>query len=1202
MTRYPLLPACRVCFALLASLFLAASLSAEENSLADSKPQAKNLKSQLDAPMLFVKRHAYMAPHIYDDYTTFRPGGGIYVLENPVDPPEKHRIRPVIDPTTKETLGLGVYRDAELSWDAKRVLFAFKGKKDGHTSIYEIGIDGTGLRRLSDPGCDCQQPPQENRYGKGHHDITPCYLPDGRIVFTSTRAMALVPCFNSGVDTLHIMDSDGENVRPLSVNNVTEFDPAILDDGRILYGRWEYVDKTALYMQSLWTMLPDGRMEEALFANNLAKPTAVLDARPVPGTNLIVAAFTPHNGQAVGAICMIDMRGGKNDLDAVTNFTPEYPTKMDQGLRRGPSDPWPINKDVVLITDNAKGPGAIQIIDRAGNREVVYSDPTIDCYSPMLVKPRRKPTTVAEHVETDKPGRFLVTDIYRGLTGVQRGEIKRLRIVEETARVSALPPGGRWWNQAFLISWQGAYSVKNVLGTVPVHEDGSAFFEVPPGRAVYFEVLDEKNREIQRMRTFVQAAPGSTRACVGCHEDKKTTTAAAGLPMAMLDEPAKIQPESWGSGFIDYPTMIQPILDKHCVRCHGGKEGFGKGLDFSGGWTWAFNISYETMIKHRMVGYLNCNNSSVHTSEILPPRTVGSGAAPMAEVLIKRHPELSAAELDLMLAWMDTNSNYFGTWDYTQHATCDAIRSMRKPLAAAMEKAGCVECHAKGHIGNDWVNLQTPEFSRVLRAPMAKKKDGLGVAFCRKRKAKTGYRLVDQGVQPPDVRIEGIKLEWDTSGEKHIVFESTDNEHYKAMLEIIRKTRAEALASPRVDMPGAEIIAGQCRMIIPPPVPEGGPALSADIRPDSAVELSWPRTAETIGLMYQLHRGKKADFTPNAGTQLAMTTGGRFTDLLAPAGKQYYALLVASETERSRPTIIEVDVPRPPPAPAATKNISTEELQGQVVLRWKPPEGTGLKFDVSRAEKGTDRFVRLNVEPLRMPEYSDVDLEPGKTYTYTVTSIDRRGRRSDESNRVHAKPLPEVQKPIFAVDFSGEKAPVAKLLDGSTVEGKLHRGAKLADGILELGSTGHATFDHREEFDISTGISVECWAWVEKETAMPVVAVCGSYNGTGWFIQRYRDGWRWHIGRVSCDGGSPAVGRWVHLVGTFKGRRAALYQDGKLVSAVDCEPNLTVGSGPLIIGNLSAGSVGCQLQGRVKDFKIYRRALRPAEIVEHGSR
>ena len=1219
IARKPILAA--ICFSLAAVVAWCSPTTAAETPA--TQPAAeKSLIHLLDAPLLFVKRHAYQSPHIYDEYITWRPGGGIYVIENPADPPEQRRIRAVIDPDTKETLGPGVYRDPEISWDARRVLFAFKGKQHGHTRICEIGIDGTGLRQLTDPDCDCTKQPQENRYGKGHHDVTPCYLPDGRIVFTSTRAMALVPCFNSGVDTLHVMEADGSNIRSISVNNVNEFDPAVLNDGRILYGRWEYVDKTALYMQSLWTVSPDGRMEEALFANNLARPTAVLDARPVPGSRLIVAAFTPHNGQSVGAIVMIDPHKGKNDLSAVTNFTPEYPTEMDQGLKRGPNDPWPLSEDVVLIANNAKGPGVIQLIDRYGHRETVHGEKDIDCYAPMLVKPRRRPTVVSPHAAGTKPGRFLVTDVHQGLEGVEPGTIKRLRIVEETARVSGLPPGGRWWNQAFLVSWQGAYIVKNILGTVPVHEDGSAYFEVPAGRAVYFEALDADGREVQRMRTFVQAAPGATRSCVGCHEDKKAAPLRTGsMPLAMRGDPDTPELESWGSGYVDYPTMVQPVLDRYCVRCHGGNEGIAVGLDFSGGWTWAFNISYETMIKHRLVGYLNCNNGSIHTTKRLKPRTIGSGGAPLAKILLEKYPQVTKADRDLLLAWMDTNSNYYGTWDYTQHATCNAIRSIRDPLSAVMEKAGCTECHAKGHIGNDWVNLQTPEFSRILRAPMPKverkdkdktvsapqnvdhKKfsgrrhgDQLGVSFCRKRKARTGYRLVDQGVQPPDVLRESIQPPWDPADNEHISFASTDNEHYQAMLAIIRKTRSEALASPRVDMPGAEIIAGECRMIVPPPVPEQPPALSAKLRPDASVELSWQRTAETIGLQYELHRGTKAAFTPGPSTQLTITTGGRFADLRAPAGKQFYALLVTSATHRSRPAFTSIDVPSPPPPPDATSDLGARALTGEIVLSWKAPGGSDLRFDVLRGRKGTGRLVRLNAEPLRTPGYSDVDVAPDTTYIYAIRSIDRRGQQSADSNRVEAMPLPEIQEPVFTADFSGEKVPAAKLLDGKTIEGKLHGGATLSDGMLQLGSGGHASFDHLPEFDVSKAISVECRVWIDKETAMPVVVGCGTYNGPGWFIQRYRTGWRWHIGGVSCDGGTSAVGRWVHLVATFKAGRATLYQDGKQVASIECNPNRALYRGPLLVGQFCSPSAGCQLTGRIKDLKIYRRALRAEEV------
>ncbi|MFH1920950.1 MAG: hypothetical protein ABIP48_13860, partial [Planctomycetota bacterium] len=187
--------------------------------------------SLLDAPLLFVKQHPYFAAHIYDDYYTWHPGGGIYVVREPHRPGPGREVRAIVDAATSETLGGGVYRDPDLSWDATRLVFAHRPGPEATTSLYQIGIDGRGLARLTQ--------------SEHHHDITPAWLPDERIVFTSTRPKALVPCFNSGVDTLHTMNADGSDVRSISSNNVTEFDPTVMPDGRILYGRWEYVDKTA---------------------------------------------------------------------------------------------------------------------------------------------------------------------------------------------------------------------------------------------------------------------------------------------------------------------------------------------------------------------------------------------------------------------------------------------------------------------------------------------------------------------------------------------------------------------------------------------------------------------------------------------------------------------------------------------------------------------------------------------------------------------------------------------------------------------------------------------------------------------------------------------------------------------------------------------------------------------------------------------
>ena len=290
------------------------------------------------------------------------------------------------------------------------------------------------------------------------------------------------------------------------------------------------------------------------------------------------------------------------------------------------------------------------------------------------------------------PGRFLVADVYQGLPGVKRGTIKRLRILEETARTSGIPPGGRWWNQAFLVSWQGAYIVKNILGTVPVREDGSAYFEVPPGRAVYFEALDEEGREVQRMRTYVQALPGVTRSCIGCHEDKKSAAVGARPPLAMLAQPAKPEPESWGSGFVDYPTMVQPILDKHCVRCHDQptppkyaakptrtpgppaevRPAFSlkaqQTLDAKAQRKWS--DSYRALADRRACSWINVQSAP----PMLPPYHAGASQSKLIALLEEGSHygvKLSQPELDRFIVWIDLLVPYVG--DYTEAMPEDKI-------------------------------------------------------------------------------------------------------------------------------------------------------------------------------------------------------------------------------------------------------------------------------------------------------------------------------------------------------------------------------------------------------------------------------------------------------------------------------------------------------------------------------------------------
>jgi hypothetical protein len=547
----------------------------------------------------------------------------------------------------------------------------------------------------------------------------------------------------------------------------------------------------------------------------------------------------------------------------------------------------------------------------------------------MLVKPRtaRVMPTLADRTQTR--GAFYVQDVYQGLNGIKRGDAKWLRVVEEASRVSA-SPGGNPYNQTFPISAALAFSPKIYHGIIPIRDDGSISFDAPSGRILFFQVLDKDKRLIQSMRTFVQAAPGVTRSCIGCHENKSNAPDPANLKMAdaLIGEQSVLKPESWGTGYMDYPSMIQPIWDKHCIGCHGGKSAIAGRLDLTGGWTEHFNISYENLVDRRetqLVPYLidgiDCMNGTAHYSvPLFKPRSFGSATAPLAKVIASGHEgrikNMTEVERDLAMAWIDSNGLYYGSWDYTPITSVRSWPDTRNKLSAVMQKAKCTTCH-EPPMTADWFNLQTPEYSRILRAPMAKGGSNMGLAVCRNHKAdplRTRIKMMRTGryehaVLPLEsfakVRVPPIQ----PGGTEHITFADTNDPNYQEMLAIIMAGRESALQTPRIDMPGAaaSIIAGQCRMLIPPAVPNAAPALKARPGKDGSLLLGWDRTAYTIGLLAEIHRGASADFKPAENTRLCSTELGHFIDKSPPSGQPYYALVITGPDKKpSSPSYMTV--------------------------------------------------------------------------------------------------------------------------------------------------------------------------------------------------------------------------------------------------------------------------------------------------------
>jgi hypothetical protein len=438
-----------------------------------------------------------------------------------------------------------------------------------------------------------------------------------------------------------------------------------------------------------------------------------------------------------------------------------------------------------------------------------------------------------------------------------------------------------------------------------------------------------------------------------------------------------------------------------------------------------------------------------------------------------------------------------------------------------------------------------------------------------------------------------LQPEWDESGAAHTSFASTDDPHYREMLAVIRQVRAQVLAKPRVDMPGAQLVGGECRMQVVPPLRPDAPTLTATVSEDASVLLSWPRTADTIGLQYELHRSQTQGFQPEAATQVALTTAGRFTDATPPRGTQYYALLLTTDRQKSQPSYAEARVPQPRP-PGPPRDFAAKPLPGEIQLTWQPAPARHVGFRLFRRRGDSDRVEQLTEEPLADVTYSDVNVEPEVEYEYLVRAVDRRGQLGPASSPVTAAARPVIREPVFVAPLSEDAA--GRLLDGRVLKGQVRGHVAFSDGSANFRDGGHLLFPHQMEFDLRHALSVECWLLVDEPTNMPVILACGAYQNCGWFLQRYGRGWRWHVGGASCDGGSPVVGQWVHLAATYDGREARLYQNGRPVARTDCQPNRQPWSGPLCVGQYSRVAPDYQVKGRINGVKIFQRAISAAEV------
>ena len=613
--------------------------------------------------ILFVKRHPYLPSHNYSDIldSRFRSGGGICILEAP-------RVAGRLEPKNAKLVTLfdarlGIARDPVADFDANRVYFAYRPGKspvagqDCYWHLMSVGVSGGKTQELTEGP---------------FHDYYPCPLADGGLAFISTRCRARFLCWRPQAFVLFRMDADCQNIRPLSFANLSEWSPAMMRDGRILWTRSEYLDKGANFGHTLWAIHPDGTHPELIFGNDTIN--CYMNGREVPGSREICCTIISHGGDHNGPLGLIDLTKGPFDSAALTNITPDIDPHYDMSWPAQDCfrDPTPIARDYFLASHAPADHWGLFVVDRYGNRELVYLDPEIGsmCATPLRPVTRPPVLSVQDPKAVDEEmGQFALADVYQGLEpAVPRGKVKYVRVCQEIRSALEQLPNGEFRKdhgpvfQDFYASpvhlvtgpygWP-SYVAKASLGTAPVEPDGSASFYAPTGKVLYFEALDENLNEIQRMRSVVQLQPGEQRGCVGCHEDRRSAPRLR-PSMATRRSPSRLEEPSWGTEAFSYETVVEPVWNAKCVSCHDAGDKHKMNLTGTLG-TDRVPASYRTLITGGWVHYFDWSWAERHRKA--PPMTFGTVKSRLWQVLDAGHykVELTRDEMHRVKCWIDLN-------------------------------------------------------------------------------------------------------------------------------------------------------------------------------------------------------------------------------------------------------------------------------------------------------------------------------------------------------------------------------------------------------------------------------------------------------------------------------------------------------------------------------------------------------------------
>jgi formylglycine-generating enzyme required for sulfatase activity len=569
--------------------------------------------------------------------------------------------------------------DVDLHWDATKLLFSMPGA-NGRWQVFELALDPARAAAAGPPRPLTGEQPDVDSYDA-------CYLPDGRILFTSTACFIGVPCVygSSHVATLYRLEADGQRIRQLCFDQEHDWCPVVMNNGRILYTRWEYTDTPHSNTRLLFHMNPDGTEQTEFLGSNSYWPNSFFYARPIPGSmsKVIAVIGGHHDHPRMGELVLFDAAQGRHEASGAVQRIPGRGLKVQPLIRDGLTvsswpkflHPFPLSEKHFLASckPNPEAPWGIYLADAFDNLVPIKQLSDYALFEPVPLRASAPPPVLPDKVDlARKDAIVVIQDIYSGdgLQGVPRGTVKSLRLF--TYHFAYQGMGGLLG----VVGADGPWDIKRVLGTVPVHADGSARFRVPANLPISLQPLDAEGKAIQLMRSWMTAMPGELVQCTGCHERQNTAPPVKNA-LALTQPLAEIQPWRGPPRGFSYPREVQPVIDRYCTSCHNpdwtrpdGRKicdlrGTVKLTNWSsvtpgngGAHAGKFSVGYQELQRFvRRPGI----ESDYH---LLTPMEFHADTTDLVQMLQQGHygVSLDAESWDRLVTWIDLNCPYHGTW------------------------------------------------------------------------------------------------------------------------------------------------------------------------------------------------------------------------------------------------------------------------------------------------------------------------------------------------------------------------------------------------------------------------------------------------------------------------------------------------------------------------------------------------------------